>query len=132
MALKPSVYADLLGRRIAEHKVDVWLINTGWSGGAYGVGERMKLPFTRAMVRAALNRELNGVAAREDPIFGVQVPESCPGVPPEVLQPRSTWKDPAAYDAQAKKLAGMFVKNFEPFAHYVSEEVRAAGPRNPG
>ncbi len=128
MALKPSVYADLLGKRIAQHKVDVWLVNTGWSGGPYGVGQRMKLPFTRAMVRAALNRELNGVATREDPIFGVQVPEACPGVPQEVLQPRSTWEDPAAYDAQAKKLAGMFVKNFEQFAPNVSEEVVTAGP----
>ncbi len=132
MALRPSVYADLLGKRIAEHKVSAWLINTGWSGGPYGVGQRMKLPFTRAMVHAALRGELDDVPMREDPNFGVQVPESCPGVPSEVLQPRSTWKDPAAYDDQAQKLAGMFTKNFEQFAVDASEEVRAAGPRFPG
>jgi phosphoenolpyruvate carboxykinase (ATP) len=129
MALKPSVYADLLGKKIAEHDVQAWLINTGWSGGPHGVGERMKLPYTRAIVRAVLNGDLDGVPTTEDPIFGLQVPETCPDVPTEVLRPRSTWQDPGAYDDQARKLAGMFVENFKRFETDVLKEVRAAGPR---
>jgi phosphoenolpyruvate carboxykinase (ATP) len=129
MALPPAVYANLLGEKIAQHRVQVWLVNTGWSGGPYGTGQRIKLAYTRAMVRAALNGTLERVAMREDPVFGVQVPQTCPGVPSAVLQPRSTWSDPRMYDAQAHKLAGMFAANFAPFAHDVSEEVRLAGPR---
>ena len=128
MALNAGVYAELLGKKIAEHNVGAWLINTGWSGGPYGVGERMNLPYTRAMVRAVLNGELDDVPMKKDPIFGFDVPESCPDVPPEVLQPRTTWKDPATYDEQAQKLAVMFADNFKQFAEYVSEEVRNAGP----
>jgi phosphoenolpyruvate carboxykinase (ATP) len=129
MALNPAVYADLLGRKIAERDAQVWLINTGWSGGPHGVGERMSLPYTRAMVRAVLNRELDSVPLKEDPVFGVRVPQAVPGVPPELLQPRGTWSDPAAYDEQAAKLAGMFVENFEKYAPATSGEVKAAGPR---
>ncbi len=129
MALRPTVYSKLLGERVAQHKGQAWLINTGWSGGPFGVGRRMSLPHTRAMVRAALTGALRGVPMHEDPIFGVQVPESCPGVPPEVLQPRSTWSDPAAYDDQARRLAGMFVENFKSLAPGLAEEVRTAGPR---
>ncbi|UCC73702.1 MAG: phosphoenolpyruvate carboxykinase (ATP) [Gemmatimonadota bacterium] len=129
MALKPSVYADLLGQKIVGHDVQTWLINTGWSGGPYGIGERMSLPYTRAMVRAVLNGGLDGVPLKEDPVFGVQVPEACPDVPSEVLQPRSTWQAPAAYDQQARELAGMFVENFKQFEADVSKEVRAAGPQ---
>ena len=132
MALNPSVYADLLGERIAKHEVQAWLINTGWSGGPYGVGERMKLPYTRAMVRAVLSGALNRVPMKEDPVFGVQVPECCPDVPSDVLWPRSTWRDPRAYDDQARKLAAMFVENFEQFAPDVAAEVKAAGPRVSG
>jgi phosphoenolpyruvate carboxykinase (ATP) len=132
MALNPAVYADLLGRRIADHNVQAWLINTGWSGGPHGVGSRISLPYTRAMVRAVLNGELDRVPLMEDPVFGVQVPEAVPGVPAEVLLPRGTWSDPAAYDEQARKLAGMFVENFEKYAPDTSEEVRAAGPRLSG
>ncbi len=132
MALNPAVYADLLGRRIADHNVQAWLINTGWSGGPHGVGSRISLPYTRAMVRAVLNGELDRVPLMEDPVFGVQVPEAVPGVPAEVLLPRGTWSDPAAYDEQARKLAGMFVENFEKYAPDMSEEVRAAGPRLSG
>jgi len=132
MTLNPTVYADLLGRKIAEHDVQAWLINTGWTGGPYGVGERMSLPYTRAMVRAVLNRELDGVAMNEDPVFGVRVPESVPGVPTELLQPRNTWSDAGAYDEQAAKLAGMFVENFEQYAPDTSEAVRAGGPRAAG
>ncbi len=128
MALNPGVYAELLGQKIAEHNAGAWLINTGWSGGPYGVGERMNLPYTRAMVRAVLNGDLNSVPMKKDPIFGLNVPESCPDVPVEVLQPRSTWSDPAAYDAQAQKLAGMFAENFKQFAEHVADEVRSAGP----
>jgi phosphoenolpyruvate carboxykinase (ATP) len=129
MALKPSVYADLLGAKMAKHDVQAWLINTGWSGGPYGTGQRMSLPYTRAMVRAVLDGTLSDVPMKEDPIFGVQVPESVPGVPSEVLQPRSTWPDPTAYDEQAQKLATMFVENFKPFESEVSQEVLDAAPR---
>jgi phosphoenolpyruvate carboxykinase (ATP) len=129
MALNPVVYANLLGDKIAKHGVEVWLINTGWSGGPYGTGERIKLAYTRAMVRAALDGTLAKVSMTEDPVFGVQVPQHCPDVPAEVLQPRATWHDPQAYDAQAGKLAGMFADNFEQFTHDVSDEIRAAGPR---
>ena len=128
MALSPVVYADLLGKKIAEHDVDVWLINTGWSGGPYGVGNRMKLPYTRAMVNAVLSGALKDVETKQDPIFGMAIPVSVPNVPAEVLNPRNTWTDPAAYDKQALKLAEMFTKNFEQFAGDVSAEVVAAGP----
>jgi phosphoenolpyruvate carboxykinase (ATP) len=129
MALNPVIYANLLGEKIAKHNVKVWLINTGWSGGPYGVGSRVKLEYTRAMVTAALEGTLDDVPMRTGKIFGLQVPEKCPGVPDDVLYPRSTWADAAAYDAQTKKLAGMFAENFEPFAAEVPEAVRAAGPK---
>jgi phosphoenolpyruvate carboxykinase (ATP) len=129
MIRPPSVYAEMLGERIEKHGSRVWLVNTGWTGGAYGEGHRMKLAHTRAMVRAALAGELNDVETTPDPIFGVHVPNSVPGVPDEVLTPRETWKDRDAYDAQAKKLAGMFRDNFEKFADSVSEDVRQAGPK---
>jgi phosphoenolpyruvate carboxykinase (ATP) len=132
LALKPSVYAGLLGRKIARHKVSAWLINTGWSGGPYGVGERINLPYTRAMVRAVLGGELDDAPMRDDPVFGLQVPQACPGVPAEVLEPRATWTDPEAYDDQARKLAGMFVENFKAFSGDVSDEVGEAGPRLQG
>jgi phosphoenolpyruvate carboxykinase (ATP) len=129
MTLPPTVYANLLGEKIAQHKVNVWLINTGWTGGPYGVGNRMKLGYTRAMIHAALDGALADVPMEIDPIFGLAVPTACPNVPSEVLNQRSTWADPVAYDAQAKKLAAMFVKNFENFADKVTPEVRAAGPQ---
>jgi len=129
MAQRPSVYASLLGKKIEEHNVNCWLVNTGWSGGPPGVGSRMKIAYTRAMVNAALDGKLDGVKFVEDPNFGVQVPTSVPGVPDDVLQPRNTWADKAAYDAQAKKLAGMFKENFKQFAENVTEEIRAAGPK---
>jgi phosphoenolpyruvate carboxykinase (ATP) len=129
MSLSPSVYAKLLGEKIATHRVEVWLVNTGWSGGPYGVGQRMALAHTRAMVRAALTGALADVPATRDPVFGLAVPTACPNVPPEVLDPRSTWSDPQAYDAQASKLAAMFAANFQTFASTVSDDVGAAGPR---
>ncbi len=129
MALKPTVYSRMLRERIERHKVSVWLINTGWIGGPYGIGERIKLGYTRAMVRAALKGILDEVPMRVDPIFGFLVPERCPDVPCEVLNPRSTWPDPRAYDEQARKLAAMFIDNFKQFADEVAPEVLAAGPR---
>jgi phosphoenolpyruvate carboxykinase (ATP) len=128
MALPPTVYALLLGERIARHTVETWLVNTGWTGGPYGEGARMKLAYTRAMVRAAIEGELARAPTRRDPLFGFDVPTACPNVPAEVLQPRSTWKDPSAYDAQARQLAQMFVDNFSKFKDTVAEEVAAAGP----
>jgi phosphoenolpyruvate carboxykinase (ATP) len=116
MAMPPTVYAELLRKRIGEHQAAVWLVNTGWSGGPYGVGHRIELAYTRAMVRAALSGALNGAPTKRDPIFGLQVPETCPGVPADILDPRRTWKDAAAYDAQARKLQAMFERNFEQYA----------------
>lgn len=124
----PGVYAEMLGKKIQQDQAHVWLVNTGWTGGPYGVGSRMKLSYTRAMVRAALAGQLDEVAYLTDPIFGFAVPTSVPGVPSEVLQPRETWSDPAGYDAQARKLAAMFRENFAAFADQVSEEIRNAGP----
>ncbi len=128
MVWDPNVYAKLLGERIAKHNARVWLVNTGWTGGPYGVGTRMKIAHTRAMINAALSGALDHVGYDRDPIFNLDVPSSCPGVPPEVLKPRNTWKDPAAYDAQAKKLAQMFVDNFKTFEATASPAVKAAGP----
>ncbi|MDB4912501.1 MAG: pckA [Gemmatimonadetes bacterium] len=124
----PTKYAEMLGRLIDEHKSNVWLVNTGWSGGAFGVGKRMKLGYTRAMVHAALDGKLDSIATRTDPVFGLAVPQSVPGVPVEVLDPRGTWADGGAYDTQAKKLAEMFRKNFEKFGS-VAESIKAAGPQ---
>lgn len=115
LALHPSVYAKMLGEKIETHGAKVWLVNTGWTGGPYGVGERMNLAHTRAMVRAALPGKLDNVATEADPIFGLHIPVEVPGVPTEVLKPRGTWSDKAAYDEQAQKLADMFEKNFEKY-----------------
>jgi phosphoenolpyruvate carboxykinase (ATP) len=126
----PTKYAEMLGELLALHKdVHVWLVNTGWSGGAYGVGARMKLSHTRAMVRAALAGTLDHAPVKTDPIFGLPVPTTIDGVPAAVLDARSTWKDPAAYDAQASKLAGMFRENIKKFGAAVSDKILAAGPK---
>jgi len=129
MVLHPGVYADLLGKKMAQHNAACWLVNTGWSGGAYGVGKRMKISHTRAMIRAILNGSLANVQTTSDPIFGVNVPVSCPDVPSEVLQPRNTWEDKAAYDRQAADLARRFNENFKKYEAGVSDEVRAAAPK---
>lgn len=129
LALPPVVYARMLGERIAKHGAAVWLVNTGWTGGPAGVGKRMSIAHTRAMVAAALNGSLASVETVPDPVFGVGVPVSCPGVPPAVLQPRNTWEDPSAYDEQARDLTARFRKNFSKFADSVTEEITAAGPR---
>jgi phosphoenolpyruvate carboxykinase (ATP) len=124
----PMKYAEMLGKLLQEHKSHVWLVNTGWSGGPYGVGKRMKLSYTRAMVQAALSGKLDNTQLNTDPVFGLGVPASVPGVPNEVLDPRGTWPDHAAYDAQAKKLAEMFRSNFARFGD-TAEDIRNAGPK---
>ena len=124
----PGEYARMLAERLERYRVPVWLVNTGWTGGPYGVGERMRIDHTRRMVRAALKGELEDVASETDPVFGVQVPTAVPGVPSELLRPRDTWEDPASYDAKARELAAMFAENFEAYADAVAPEVRDAGP----
>jgi phosphoenolpyruvate carboxykinase (ATP) len=128
LPLAPSRYARMLGEKIARHDARVWLVNTGWTGGPYGVGARMKLAYTRAMIGAVLSGALDTVAFSKDPVFNLDIPVSCAGVPADVLTPRATWADGAAYDAQAAKLARMFVENFKTFEDGVSAEVLAAGP----
>ena len=129
MVLHPTVYAKFLGDRIARHAAQVWLVNTGWTGGAYGVGSRMKIAHTRAMIRAALSGALDNVAYQTDPVFNLHVPQAVPGVPAEVLSPRKTWSNAADYDAQARKLAAMFIENFKSFEAEAASDVKAAGPR---
>ncbi len=128
MVHHPGVYAELLRERMSRHQVDCWLVNTGWSGGPFGEGKRMRIADTRAMVRAALNGTLAEIPTAADPIFGVHVPQSCPDVSSEVLRPRNTWANPKAYDEKARHLARLFNANFKQFADGVSEKVRAAGP----
>ena len=129
MPRHPSVYAHMLGQRMDEYDVPVWLINTGWTGGPYGVGRRMNIAQTRAMVHAAIERKLDDVEFVTDPYFGIAVPTSVPDVPAEVLQPRNTWADKDAYDIAARKLAAMFEANFRQFAGSLPPQVAAAGPR---
>jgi phosphoenolpyruvate carboxykinase (ATP) len=119
----------MLGERIAKHQVQCWLVNTGWTGGAYGTGHRMDLKQTRAMIRAALAGELDNVPTRREPVFGLEVPAHVPGVDDKLLDPRGTWSDPQAYDAQAQRLTALFHKNFEQFARDVPASVREAGPK---
>jgi phosphoenolpyruvate carboxykinase (ATP) len=128
MALRPNVYANLLGEKIAKHHVHCWLVNTGWSAGEFGVGHRIKIAFTRAMIHAVLNGKLNGTPSTADPIFRVLVPEHCEGIPQEILRPRNTWADQSAYDRKAHHLATLFQENFLQFEGVVSPKVRNAGP----
>jgi phosphoenolpyruvate carboxykinase (ATP) len=128
MPRHPTVYADLLGQFVSDHGVRCWLVNTGWTGGPCGVGERISIAYSRAVVRAALTGALADAPFRTDPVFGFEVPESCPDVPEDVLDPRRTWKDPEAYDAKARELAQRFAKNFEAFADKASGEIRDAAP----
>jgi phosphoenolpyruvate carboxykinase (ATP) len=124
----PTKYAEMLGERLRKHGSRVWLVNTGWTGGPYGVGHRMKLAHTRGMIHAALQGKLDDVTMHTDPIFGLSIPGSVPDVPDEVLDPRNTWSDGTAYDDQARELAGMFRQNFEKFGG-VSDRIRDAGPK---
>lgn len=128
MPLHASQYAKMLGKKITEHGTRVYLINTGWTGGPYGVGKRMNLTYTRAMVTAALNGEINKLPVKHHDIFNLNMPTSCPGVPDDVLDPRNTWSDKDRYDAAAKRLAALFVKNFEKFGS-VQKEIVDAGPK---
>ena len=129
LPLSPMVYAKLLGEKIEKHDVNVFLVNTGWTGGPYGVGKRMDLGYTRAMIKAALDGELDSVEYEEDPIFGLMIPKSCPEVPSQVLNPRNTWSDKDAYDKAAASLAESFAKNIAKFSG-IAPEVIAAGPKS--
>jgi phosphoenolpyruvate carboxykinase (ATP) len=129
MPLHPGKYAEMLGNKMREHEVNVWMINTGWSGGPYGIGHRMNLPYTRAMITAALEGKLDQVTFEAHPIFGVMMPTSCPNVPSEILNPRNTWENKENYDKEAFELAKEFVDNFKQYADGVSEEILAAAPK---
>ena len=128
MPRHPSVYAKMLGERIARHDTACWLVNTGWSGGSYGVGSRMKIQYTRALLHAALDGSLAGTEVAVDPSFGLHVPQACSGVPANVLNPRDTWADKTAYDQTARDLVGRFHANFTIFDPYVTEAIKAAAP----
>ena len=127
MPQHPSVYAKLLGEKIRKHKVTTWLVNTGWSGGEFGVGHRMKIAYTRAMVDHAIEGELQNVETFVEPFFGLHIPINCPDVPTEILNPRNTWVDKNAYDEKAKNLVELFKKNFEQYKEYVSDEILKSG-----
>lgn len=130
LPLHPTAYAEMLGEKMrADQEINAWLVNTGWTGGSYGVGSRMKLRFTRAMVTAALNGDLNDVAYEVHPIFGLRMPKTCPNVPDEVLNPGNTWSDKGAYENKANQLAATFVDNFSQFANKASEEIMKAAPK---
>ena len=130
MTQHPGVYAELLGEKIEKHRAKCWLINTGWTGGPYGVGSRIKIAYTRAMINAVMNGDLLGIDFLTDPVFGLQIPLQCPGVPPEVLNPRNTWKDKSAYDDQARRLASMFNENFRQFEKQVTSAVLETAPKS--
>jgi phosphoenolpyruvate carboxykinase (ATP) len=129
LPLHPTKYAEMLGERMEKHNVKVWLINTGWSGGEYGTGERIKLKFTRAMITAALEGKLDHVDYTTHEIFGLAMPNECEGVPTEILNPKNTWEDKSAYDVKANRLANEFVKNFAQFESAANEEIMAAAPK---
>jgi phosphoenolpyruvate carboxykinase (ATP) len=129
LPLHPGEYAHMLGQKMKKHQVNVWLVNTGWTGGPYGIGHRMKLSFTRAMITAALNGSLDKVQYEKHPVFGIAIPTSCSGVPTDVLNPRNTWSDKTAYDVKAKYLAEEFINNFKKYASGVSKEVLDASPK---
>ncbi|HYF52300.1 MAG TPA: phosphoenolpyruvate carboxykinase (ATP), partial [Planctomycetota bacterium] len=128
MVLEPGVYAKLLGEKIRQHNSICWLVNTGWTGGPFGVGKRMRISHTRALLHAALDGELDKVEYTTEPIFNLKIPQSCPNVPSEILQPRNTWADKGAYDKRAKDLAEQFKKNFTQNSAGVSAEVASGGP----
>ena len=130
MPRHPAVYAELLGERLAQHGTQCWLVNSGWSGGAYGEGSRMKIAITRALISAVFSGELARVSYTLDPVFNVLVPNECPDVPREVLIPKNTWRDGRAYDEKARALAVKFVENFKKYADGVDATVVAAGPKS--
>ena len=129
LPLHPTKYAEMLGKKMKEHNVNIWLINTGWSGGEYGTGARISLKYTRAMITAALEGQLENVGYTTHEIFGLQMPNSCPNVPEEILNPKNTWADKNAYDAKANQLAEEFVNNFKQFEEHANEEIMEAAPK---
>ena len=128
MPLHPTKYAEMLSKKMKDANVKVWLINTGWTGGPYGIGSRMKLKYTRAMITAALNGELDDVPYENHKVFGIAKPQSCPNVPSEILNPRNTWEDPALYDIKAAELAAKFKANFAKFEEFANAEIMAGAP----
>ena len=129
MPLHPTVYAEMLGNKMEKFEVNTWLINTGWTGGPYGIGSRIKLKYTRQMITAAINGDLDNVEYKEHPVFGLHMPVKCPGIPDDILDPKNTWKNRRHYDKKADELAHLFVDNFKKFEEYASEEIRSAAPR---
>jgi phosphoenolpyruvate carboxykinase (ATP) len=129
LPLHPTRYAELLGKKIHEHQTNVWLVNTGWIGGKYGVGSRIKLAFTRALIAAALEGKLDTMTYQPHSVFGVLMPESCPGVPSEILNPSNTWADKQAYDEKTRELAQSFIRNFEKFADFANAEILSGAPK---
>ena len=129
LPLHPTQYAEMLGEKMNEHNVNIWLVNTGWTGGSYGVGNRMKLSYTRAMITAALNGSLADQQFVKQDIFGLNIPTSCPNVPDELLNPRNTWTDKDAYDKKASELAQAFVENFAKFEDKANNEILEAAPK---
>jgi len=128
MPLHPTKYAEMLSKKMKDADVKVWLINTGWTGGAYGTGSRMKLKYTRAMITAALNGELDNVEYVNHKVFGIAKPQSCPNVPSEILNPRNTWEDKDLYDKKALELAQKFKANFAKFEEFANAEILAGAP----
>ena len=128
MPLHPARYAEMLGKKMLAEKVNVWMINTGWSGGPYGIGKRMKLDYTRAMITAALEGKLDTASFEKHPVFGILMPAKCEGVPANILNPKNTWADKAMYDAKATELARLFITNFKQYESGVSEAILAAAP----
>jgi len=129
LPLHPTKYAELLGEKLSDKNVNVWLVNTGWSGGQYGVGERISLKYTRALISSALSGELNDIEYKQDPIFGLNYPTKCKGVPSEILEAKKTWADKSKYEMVANKLACVFVENFEQFKEFANEEILASAPK---
>ena len=128
MPLHPTRYAEMLGEKMNKHDVNVWLVNTGWSGGEYGIGERISLKYTRSMITAALKGQLNDLEYETHSVFGLHMPTTCPNVPSEILNPRNTWKNKEAYDQKADDLAKAFNENFEQFSNYANQEILSAKP----
>jgi phosphoenolpyruvate carboxykinase (ATP) len=126
--LHPAVYARMLGKNISSRDVDIWLVNTGWTGGGFEKGTRIRLSYTRALITAALNGKLKNAAYHPHPVFGMLMPASCPGVPEKILNPKDTWEDQAAYDEAARKLADLFIQNFKKYESAVTQQIREAGP----
>ena len=129
MPLHPTRYAEMLSEKMQKAGVNVWLVNTGWTGGPYGGGSRMKLKYTRAMISAALEGNLNDVSYETHPVFGIAMPLSCPDVPSEILNPRKTWNDKTAYDTKAMQLAASFKENFRKFEAYANADIMAGAPK---